>query len=415
MRHLAADDPEVAALVRHEASRLSGTIDLIASESLPPASVMEAQGSVFTVKTVEGYPGRRFHAGCAVADELERLGVERARRLFGAGHANLQPHTGVSANLAVYFSVLEVGDRVLAMELSHGGHLSHGHRSSITGRCFRFAHYHVSRDTERIDYDEIEHLAWRFQPRMIVAGSSTYTRLIDYGRIARIAEAVSAYVLVDMAHIAGLVAAGVIPSPVPHSDFVTFTTYKTMGGGRGGVILCRAEHAEAVDRAVFPGCQGTPFMNLLAAKAVCLGLAAGPVFAETQRRTLQNAARLASEMERRGYRLVHGGTENHIVLLDLRPKGLTGAAAETTLESVGILTNRNTIPYDPEPPRVASGLRLGTAAVAARGLGPDEMGDLARLMDRALTGRDDPGVLRAVAAEVSALCTRFPTPAFGVA
>jgi glycine hydroxymethyltransferase len=276
MPHLRKDDPEVASLVDREERRIAETLDLIAAENHPPASILEAQGSIFTTKTLEGYPGHRFHAGCVHADALERLGISRARSLFQAEHANVQAHTGVSANLAVFFSVLDIGDRVLSMQLSHGGHLSHGHPSSITGKCFVFKHYGVAPETERIDYDTLRDIALSFRPRMIVAGASSYPRLIDYERIATIAEEVSAFVMVDMAHIAGLVAAGVIPSPVPHSDFVTCTTYKTLRGGRGGLILCRSRHAKQLDAALFPGTQGTPFANMIAAKAVCLRLAATP-------------------------------------------------------------------------------------------------------------------------------------------
>jgi glycine hydroxymethyltransferase len=317
---------------------------------------MEALGSVFNMKAAEGYPGNRFHAGCIYADELETLAVSRATRLFGAEHANVQPHSGVSANLAVYFSVLEPGDRILSMKLSHGGHLSHGDDASITGKCFRFRHYGVDPDSEQIDYEQIEKLAATFKPRMIVAGASSYSRLIDYVKLADIAKSVSAYFMVDMAHIAGLVAAGVIPSPVSVSDFVTFTTYKTMRGPRGGVILCRKEYSHPIDRAVFPGSQGTPSLNMIAAKAVCFELALQPEFISLQKNTVANAARFGREFEDKGYRIVSGGTHNHLLVIDLRPKNLTGSASEAVLETVGIIVNRNVIPNDPQGPKVTSGI-----------------------------------------------------------
>ncbi|MGB9438684.1 MAG: serine hydroxymethyltransferase, partial [Desulfobacterales bacterium] len=337
MQYLPGNDPDVARIIRQEESRIENTLDLIAAENHAPRSIFEAQGSIFSTKAAEGYPGKRFHAGCIWADELESLAIARAKRLFGAEHANLQPHSGVSANLAVYFSVLEVGDRILTMKLSHGGHLSHGDPSSITSKCFHFKHYGLNLETERIDYEEVGELAQSFKPRLIVAGASSYPRLIDYEKMAGIARSVSAYFMVDMAHIAGLVAAGVIPGPVPHADFVTFTTYKTLNGGRGGVILCRQEHAQKINRTVFPGAQGTPALNLLAAKAVCFKLALEPEFKRQQKKTLVNAAAFATGFEKKGYRIVSGGTDNHLVLVDLRSKDLTGDLAEKTLESVGII------------------------------------------------------------------------------
>ncbi|MGD8412245.1 MAG: serine hydroxymethyltransferase, partial [Desulfobacterales bacterium] len=340
MGYLIEDDPKVARLIRDEESRVENTLDLIAAENHAPRSVLEAEGSIFSLKAAEGFPGNRFHAGCRHADALESLAISRAKQLFGADHANVQPHSGVSANLAVYFSVLNVGDRIVSMKLSHGGHLSHGDAASMTSRCFDFQHYGLNLETEQLDYDEIEHLAHRFRPRMIVAGASSYPRLIDYDKIAKIARSVSAILLVDMAHIAGLVAAKVIPSPVPHADFVTFTTYKTLRAGRGGVILCKQKHIDRINRAIFPGGQGTPSLNLIAAKAVCFQLAQADDFIELQRKTLKNAGCFAAEFKRLGYRMVSGGTENHLVLIDLRSKGLTGALAETTLESVGIIVNR---------------------------------------------------------------------------
>lgn len=408
MINLSMDDPEVAEIIKKEEKRINGTLDLIAAENYAPRSILEATGSIFSAKAAEGYPGTRFHAGCIHVDELEKLAISRAKRLFDAEHANVQPHSGVSANLAVYFSVLEVRDRVLSMDLSHGGHLSHGHPSSMTSKCFHFKHYGVNPKTELIDYDEVSDLAAKFKPKMIVAGASSYSRLIDYKRMAEIARAVSAYLLVDMAHIAGLVAAKVIPSPVPESDFVTFTMYKTLRGGRGGVILCKQRYAKGLDKAVFPGTQGTAAFNVIAAKAVCFELAMRPEFVRIQKGILENAVCLAQELSRRGYRIVSGGTENHLVLVDLRPKGLKGNIAEEALESVGILTNRNVIPYDPENPMITSGLRLGLAAVTSRGMGKPEMIQIAQFIDTTLLNRDRGEVLDDVSRQVSNLCSRFP-------
>lgn len=408
MQYLPGDDPEVARIIRQEESRIEKTLDLIAAENHAPLSIFEAQGSIFGTKAAEGYPGSRFHAGCICADELESLAIKRAKRLFGADHANLQPHSGVSANLAVYFSVLQVGDKILTMKLSHGGHLSHGDPSSITSKCFHFKHYGLNLETERIDYDEVAELAQSFEPRMIVAGASSYPRLIDYEKMAQIARSVSAYFMVDMAHIAGLVAAGVIPGPVPHADFVTFTTYKTLNGGRGGVILCRQEHAKKISKTIFPGAQGTPSLNLLAAKAVCFKLALEPNFKEQQKKTLENATAFAEGFEKRGYRIVSGGTDNHLVLVDLRSKDLTGDIAEKTLESVGIIVNRNVIPGDPQRPEITSGIRVGSPGITTRGMGINEVVQIVAWMDKAMINKDNRDVLGQVSQAVRDLCRRFP-------
>ncbi len=408
MLYLPSDDPEVAEIIRLEEARIEETLDLIAAENHAPRSIFEAQGSIFSTKAAEGYPGHRFHAGCCNADELESLGIERARKLFGADHANLQPHSGVSANLAVYFAVLDVGDRILSMKLSHGGHLSHGDPSSITSKCFNFRHYGLDLETERIDYDQVSALAQEFKPHMIVAGASSYPRLIDYEKMARIASGVSAYLLVDMAHIAGLVAAGVIPSPVPHADFVTFTTYKTLQGGRGGVILCRQEHAPKIRRTIFPGAQGTPSLNLLAAKAVCFKLAMDPGFKMLQKKTLDNAAALAAGFEEKGYRIVTGGTDNHLILVDLRAKGITGEIAEKTLESVGIIVNRNVIPGDPQPPNITSGIRVGSPGITSRGMGGDEVNLIVELMDTAMVNAGNGDILSRISRRVAEICLNFP-------
>jgi glycine hydroxymethyltransferase len=408
MLHLLKDDPEIASLIEKEESRIEYTLDLIAAENHSPPSIMEALGSIFNTKTIEGYPGKRFHAGCVYADEVENLAISRGRELFEAEYINVQPHSGSSANLAVYFSVLNVGDKILAMHLPHGGHLSHGHRASITSKCFHFIHYSVDKETEFIDYEEVEELAKRHKPRMIVAGASSYPRLIDYERMAKIAKEVGAYLFADMAHIAGLVAAKVIPSPVPHCDFVTFTCYKTMMGGRGGIILCRKDYGRKLDSAVFPGCQGTSPVNVLAAKAVIFKLAGTEEFANIQRKTLDDAVRLAAELASKGYRIVSGGTENHQVVVDVTSKGFQGDLAEKTLESVGIITNRNVIPRDADHPGKISGIRLGTSALAARGMGPAEMGPIADLIDHALVNSADKDALADIAGKVAALAGEFP-------
>ncbi len=408
MEYLARDDPELSRLICAEEDRIETTLDLIAAENHPPPSILEVLGSVFTTKTIEGYPGARFHAGCRHADAVENLALERARALFGAEYANVQPHSGTSANLAVYFSVLAVGDRVLSMSLPHGGHLSHGHTASITSRCFDFAHYPVDEKTELIDYDLVAEMARRHRPKMIVAGASAYPRQIDYPKMAQISQAAGAYLMVDMAHIAGLVAAGVIESPVPHSDFVTFTCYKTMMGGRGGVILARREFGGKIDRAVFPGSQGTSPVNVLAAKALAFRLAGTRRFARIQKRTVENARHLASGLSGAGYRIVTGGTDNHQVIVDVGEKGISGAEAETALEAAGIVANRNAIPSDAAAPGRVSGLRLGTGAVAARGMGEKEMMRVVTLIHSALEGRNDPPQLERTAGQIRALCEEFP-------
>lgn len=408
MPFIEREDPAIAALIEKERDRQDSTLNLIAAENTAPAAILEALGSVFNNKTAEGYPGRRYHTGCRVTDELEQLAVERAKALFGAGHANVQPHSGVNANLAVYGAVMNPGDRILSMKLSHGGHLSHGDAASITGRIFQPAHYGVHPETERLDYDAVRELAREFRPRMLVAGASSYPRLIDYEALRSIADEVSAYLLVDMAHIAGLVAAKLIPSPVPHAHFVTFTTYKTLMGPHGGMILCAAEFAKKIDRSIFPGTQGTPTLSLVAAKAVCLHLAATPAFRAVQERTLRTAAILAAELEAKGCRPVSGGTDNHMVLADLRGKGLKGDTAEAALEAAGILCNRNVIPFDSESTRVTSGLRFGTPGISSRGMGEEEVKTIAGWIDQILSRPDDVTVQKRVRQGVTDLCCRFP-------
>lgn len=408
MKYLPNDDPELAKLVSNEENRLENTLNLIAAESHSPLSIREVMGSGLNTKTIEGYPGKRFHAGCIHADAVENLAIERGMSLFNADHINVQPHSGTSANLAVYFSVLDVGDKVLAMSLPHGGHLSHGHPASITSKCFNFSHYTVNPETELIDYEKVREMAHSLKPRMIVSGASSYPRLIDYEKMSRIAKEVSAFLLADIAHLAGLVAAGVIPSPVPHCDFVTFTCYKTLKGGRGGVILCAKDYGKKIDSTIFPGCQGTSPVNSIAAKALAFKLAMAPDFVRIQQKTLENAGCLASHLAEKGFRIVTGGTDNHQVLLDLSSKEVNGNLAEKALEAMGIITNRNVIPSDSENPGKVSGLRLGTSAVTSRGMGTIQMKQIADLIDTALLNHEREEIRKAVSAEVIKLCRAFP-------
>jgi glycine hydroxymethyltransferase len=401
-------DPSIADLIDAEAERRANTIDLIASESEPSAPVLEALGSVFAAKTAEGYPGRRYHRGTIHADAVEQLAIDRAKALFDAEHANVQPSSGVNANLAVYRATLKPGDTVLALRLDHGGHLSHGDRASITGAVYRFVHYGVRADTETIDLDEVRDLAREHRPRLIVTGGSSYPRAIDYAGFAMIAADVGARLHVDMAHVAGLVAGGVLDSPVAHADTVAFTTYKTMLGPHGGVILARSDLAKPIDRAIFPGTQGAPDFGRIAAKAVCFGIAATAEFRETQRAILENARALAAALASRRDRIVSGGTDTHMVLVDLRGRGLTGDVAEEALEDAGILANRNVIPFEPGTPDRPSGLRLGTSAVAQRGLRSSDMPELAELIDAALQARADAVRLDDVRARSAMLAARFP-------
>lgn len=406
MNNLTHDDPQIAELIQLEAARIENTIDLVASETHMPKSILEEMGSVLNHKTIEGYPGRRYHAGCEHVDVIETLAIDRMKALFQAEHANVQPHSGSSANFAIYFSALDIGDKVLAMNLSHGGHLTHGHFASMTSKCFTFEHYNVDLQTELIDYDALAETAVEFKPKMLVAGASSYPRLIDYERMHQIAKSVGALLFVDMAHIAGLVAAKLIPSPIPYADLVSFTTFKTMMGGRGGVILCKEEYAKAVDKAVFPGTQGTTAVSNIAGKATIAKLAQEAPFIAVQRRTIEHAKLLAAELAQKGYRLVGGGTDTHQVVVDVTSKGLSGAQAEQTLESIGIITNRNYIPKDTG--RKASGLRLGTGPIAVRRMGADEVVQIADIINRALMGRDDLDVLASLKGNVLAICRRFP-------
>ncbi len=408
MKHLSVVDPELAEAIERERERQETTIELIASENFAPPAVFEAEATVLMNKSAEGYPGRRYFSGCEWVDVVESLAIERAKKLFGAEHANVQPHSGVNANLAVYLAALKPGDVVLAMDLSHGGHLSHGYSLSLPGQIYRFQHYGVERETERLDYDHVRDLARDTRPRMIIAGASAYPRTIDFAAFGEIAAEVGAYLMVDMAHIAGLVAAGVHPSPIPHADFVTHTTYKTMAGSRGGVIYCREQYAAQVDRAIFPGIQGTPTLQIVAAKAVTFKLAMSQEFRAYQHQIARNARALAGGLAERGFRLVAGGTDNHLMLVDLRNKRLSGKEAQDALEKVGIATNKNVIPYDPAPPAVGSGIRLGTPAVTRRGFTEEDMAVVANLIGDVLEAPEDEQVLTRVRKETQALTAAHP-------
>ncbi len=407
---LAATDPEVAAAIERERQRQEQNIELIASENFTSAAVMEAQGSVLTNKYAEGYPRRRWYGGCEHVDEVEQLAIERARRLFGAEHANVQPHSGSAANMAVYFAFLKPGDRLLTMDLSHGGHLTHGNRANFSGRFFQVIHYGVRRDDERIDYDQVAALAQEHRPKMITVGASAYPRVIDFERLGRIAREAGALLLADIAHIAGLVAAGLHPSPVPHADFVTTTTHKTLRGPRGGLILCRAQYAKEIDAQVFPGIQGGPLEHVIAAKAVCFQEASQPGFAAYQRQILANARALAAGLLCNGFRLVSGGTDNHLLLVDVGARGLTGKDCQAALDRAGITVNKNTIPFETRSPFQASGIRLGTPAVTTRGMKEPEMAAIADMISEVLLDLQNPETAAQVRARVRELTTRFPLP-----
>ena len=407
-RTLADTDPDIAAAIAHETERQQSGLELIASENFVSAAILEATGSIFTNKYAEGYPGRRYYGGCEFVDVVESLAIDRAKSLFGAEHANVQPHSGAQANMAVFLAVLKPGDTILGMNLAHGGHLTHGHPLNFSGKYFHVVPYGVRQQDERLDYDQLETLAREHKPKMIVVGASAYPRVIDFARIRAVADEVGALMMTDMAHIAGLVAAGVHPSPVPHSDFVTTTTHKTLRGPRAGLVLCRAAYAKDLDRAVFPGVQGGPLVHVIAAKAVCLKDAATPEFAAYQRQVAANATRLAGAIAAGGYRLVSGGTDNHLMLIDVFSKGLTGKVAEAALGKAGITVNKNAIPFDQNPPMVASGIRVGTPAVTTRGMREPEMVKIAELFLRALAAPDDAATLSAVKADVEALAAKFP-------
>ena len=407
-RTLAETDPEIAGAIRDEVQRQNSGLELIASENFVSQAILQAAGSVMTNKYAEGYPGKRYYGGCEFVDVAESVAIARAKELFGAEHANVQPHSGAQANMAVYFTLLKPGDTVLGMNLAHGGHLTHGHPLNFSGKLYSIVPYGVRAEDERIDYDEFERLAHEHKPKMIMVGASAYPRVFDFERIGRIGRDVGSPVVTDMAHIAGLVAARVHPSPVPHSDFVTTTTHKTLRGPRGGMVLCRAQYAKDLDRSLFPGVQGGPLMHVIAAKAVCFKEALEPGFATYQQQIVANARRLAAGLANAGFRLVSGGTDNHLMLVDVFSKGLTGKVAEAALGKAGITVNKNAIPFDKNPPMVASGIRVGTPAVTSRGMGEPEMDAIAEYIARALASPEDDAVLNMVRSEVESLCRRFP-------
>jgi glycine hydroxymethyltransferase len=407
-RDLAVVDPEVADWIRAEARRQNEGIELIASENWVSRAVREAQGSVLTNKYAEGYPGKRYYGGCEFIDKVEQLAIDRAKALFRAEHANVQPHSGSQANMSVYLTALKPGDTILGMNLSHGGHLTHGHPLSFSGREYQVVAYGVRREDERIDYEALAALAREHRPRLIIAGASAYAREIDFARFGAVADEVGAVLMADVAHIAGLVVAGLHVSPVPYAPFVTSTTHKTLRGPRGGLILCRGAVAKELDRTVFPGVQGGPLEHVIAAKAVAFAEAATPEFAEYQKRVVENARTLARALAERGFRLVSGGTDNHMMLIDVGARGTSGKDAEKRLERVGLTVNKNTIPFDTRPPAVASGIRIGTPAVTTRGMGPEEMEVIAAALARALESGDDAEVGSEVRRTVSELCAAFP-------
>lgn len=404
-KNLAKADPKVMSIVNNEIARQNKHIELIASENFVTEAVMEAMGSQLTNKYAEGYPAKRYYGGCEVVDQVENLAIDRLKELFGADHANVQPHSGSNANLGVYFAFLSPGDKVLGMNLSQGGHLTHGSPVNISGVYYNFVDYGVDKETETIDYEMVREIAVREKPKMIVAGASAYPREIDFSKFREIADEVGAYLMVDMAHIAGLVAAGLHQNPVPYADFVTTTTHKTLRGPRGGAILCKEEYAKKIDKAIFPGIQGGPLMHVIAAKAVAFGEALTEEFKEYQRQVVSNSKALAEGLMEEGFRLVSGGTDNHLILIDVRNKGLTGKVAEAMLNDVGMATNKNTIPYDPESPFVTSGVRIGTAAMTTRGFKEEEMKEIAKLMALALDQDSDK---EAVRQGVYSLCDKFP-------
>ncbi|MEE8471096.1 MAG: serine hydroxymethyltransferase [Dehalococcoidia bacterium] len=410
MGSLDTTDPMVAEAIDREKQRQRAHINLIAAENYASCAVLEAQGSVLTNKYAEGYPSKRYYAGCQNIDSVEELAIERAKELFGAEHANVQPHSGAQANMAAYFALLNQGDTALAMSLAHGGHLSHGSRFNFSGKFYKFVTYGVDRETELIDYDQVEKLVLEHKPKLIVAGASSYPRLIDFNRFRQMADSVNANLMVDMAHLAGLVAAGVHPSPVPQADVITSTTHKTLRGPRGGFILCRSQLAPAIDSNVFPGMQGGPLMHVIAAKAVALFEAMQPEFTLYQQAVLQNAKALASELQNLGLRVISGGTDNHLVLIDISQAGLTGRAAEEALDAAGITVNKNAIPFDPRPPQIASGIRMGTPAITTRGFGVEDTRRIAHLIVRVLSNPDDDKIREEVRLRVEEITGKFPLP-----
>jgi glycine hydroxymethyltransferase len=407
-RSLEETDPAIASVLREEVRRQATGLELIPSENFVSEAVMETMGSVLTNKYAEGYPGKRYYGGCEFVDRAEQLAIDRAKALFGAEHANVQPHSGTQANIAVYMTALKPGDTVLGMNLAHGGHLTHGHPLNFSGITYHFVPYGVSKETETIDYDELDRLAQAHHPKMIVAGASAYSRIFDFPRMAKIAQSVGALLFVDMAHIAGLIAAGVHPSPVPWADFVSTTTHKTLRGPRGGMILCREKYAKDLDRSTFPGIQGGPLMHIIAAKAVCFKEASEPGFAQYQRQVVANAQALAAAMAGQGFRIVSGGTDNHLFLVDVNCQGLTGSAVQPALDRSGITVNKNSIPFDPLPPLKAGGIRMGTPAVTTRGMREPEMEKIAAWIAEVLTHLGDAGVEARVRQQVADFASHFP-------
>jgi glycine hydroxymethyltransferase len=401
-------DPQIADLLRDEARRQATGLELIPSENLVSEAVLEAMGSIFTNKYAEGYPGKRYYGGCEYADKVEQLAIDRAKELFGAEHANVQAHSGTSANVTVYMSALQPGDTVLGMNLAHGGHLTHGHPLNFSGRMYKFVPYGVKKEDERIDYQELEKLAQEHKPKMIVAGASAYSRIIDFERIGRIAKAIGALFFVDMAHIAGLVAAGIHPSPVPHADFVSTTTHKTLRGPRGGLVLCKTAFAKELDKLTFPGTQGGPLVHTIAAKAVCLKEAMEPSFKEYQRQVALNAKAMAAAIAKRGFRIVTGGTDNHLFLVEVHSRGITGTDAEKALDRAGITVNKNSIPFDPLPPMKGGGIRLGSPSITTRGLREPEMQQVGDWVADVLEHMGDSTVEQRVRKQVAELAGRFP-------
>ena len=409
LTNLKTVDPEIQKAIDQELSRQREKLEMIASENIVSTAVMQAQGSILTNKYAEGYPGKRYYGGCEYVDIVEQLAIDRAKKLFGAEYANVQPHSGAQANTAVYFALLQPGDTILGMNLTDGGHLTHGSPVNISGKYFKIIPYGVDKETERIDYDELERLAKEHQPKLIVGGASAYSRIIDFERMAQIAKSVGAYFMVDMAHIAGLVAAGFHPSPVPYADVVTTTTHKTLRGPRGGLILCRdAEFGKQFNKAIFPGIQGGPLMHVVAAKAVAFKEALSDEFKVYQQQVLDNAKALADELAKKGFRIVSGGTDNHLMLVDLRSKNITGKEAQFLLDEIGITANRNTIPFEPLSPFGTSGIRLGTPALTTRGLKEEDIREVADIIADVIENREDSAVIEAAKAKVQAICKKFP-------
>lgn len=406
--YLMKQDPELAQAIQAEKERQQNKLELIASENFVSEAVMEAQGSVLTNKYAEGYPGKRYYGGCECVDVVEQLAIDRAKELFGADHANVQPHSGAQANTAVYLALLEHGDTILGMNLAHGGHLTHGSPVNFSGKFFNIVPYGVDENTFRIDYDEVRRLALEHKPKLIIAGASAYPRIIDFARLGEIAREAGAILMVDMAHIAGLVAAGLHPSPVPHADIVTTTTHKTLRGPRGGIILCKEKYAAAINKAVFPGMQGGPLMHVIAAKAAAFKEALSPEFKEYQQRIIDNARTLAETLQEKGFSIVSGGTDNHLMLVDVRPQNLTGKVAEHLLDDIGVTVNKNAIPFDPTSPFVTSGIRLGTAALSARGFVAEDMKEVGAIIADALNNPENEEVKEALRARVAALCAKYP-------